>query len=66
MILNNTIARHEFEMFKVILNDSKLIKNAEYVSQSFKVNIDRVNAIFNEYNVTGCVIINSKINHGNK
>ena len=64
MIQNNTIARHEFEMFKVILNDSKLSKNATYVSQSFKVNIDRVRAIFDEYNMTGCVIVNSKINYG--
>jgi hypothetical protein len=64
MIQNNTIARHEFEMFRVILNDSKLIRNAQYTSESFKVNIDRVRAIFEEYNITGCVIVNSKINYG--
>jgi len=64
MTQNNTIARHEFEMFKVILNYSKLSKNATYVSQSFKVNLDRVRAIFEEYNITGCVIVNSKINYG--
>ena len=64
MIQNNTIARHEFEMFRVILNDSKLSKNASYVSQSFKLNIDRVRAIFEEYNISGCVIVNSKINYG--
>ena len=52
MIQNNTIARHEFEMFRVILNDSKLMKNAQYTSESFKVNIDRVRAIFEEYNIT--------------
>jgi len=51
------ITRTEFETFRVILRDSKLIKSPQYVSQSFKISLAHVNAVIDEFNESGCVII---------
>ena len=63
-IQNRIIAKSEFETFRVILRDSKLIKCPQYVSQSFKISLAHVNAVIDEYNKSGCVIIQSKMNYG--
>ena len=52
---NRIIAKSEYETFRVILNDSKLIKSTQYVSQSFKISLAHVNAVIDEYNESGCV-----------
>ena len=58
------IAKSEYETFRVILRDSKLIKCPQYVSQSFKISLSHVNAVIDEFNESGCVIIQSKMNYG--
>ena len=61
---NGIIAKSEYETFRVILNDSKLIKSPQYVSQSFKISLAHVNAVIEEFNTTGFVIVSSKMNYG--
>mgnify|MGYP003464132842 FL=1 len=61
---NRIIAKSEYETFRVILRDSKLIKCPQYVSQSFKISLSHVNAVIDEFNESGCVIIQSKMNYG--
>lgn len=63
-LISNIIAKHEYNTFKVILNDSKLLKNTRYVSQSFNINHSRIKAVIDEFNISGCVIIKSKMNYG--
>jgi len=64
MIPNNAISPYEYETIRVILKDSKLIKNVEYTSRHFKIDHTRLCGIINEFEESGCVILQSKINHG--
>lgn len=57
------ISRNNFNMFRMILNDSKLIENIKYASTVFNVAEANMSAIITEYKETGCVIIQSKMNY---
>lgn len=58
---NRIISKWKYEMYRVILNDSKLIKNTKYTSEVFKIEERRLIAVVEEFNKTGCVIIQSKL-----
>lgn len=58
---NRVIPKWKYEMFRVILNDSKLIKNTKYTSEVFKIEERRLIAVIEEYEKTRCVIIQSKL-----
>jgi len=57
------IPKKDYNMWRVILNDSKLLKNPRYISESFNVAIEKVNAVIQEHRKSECVIIQSKINN---
>jgi hypothetical protein len=61
----NIISKSDYGMWKVILNDSLLIRNRAYVSDVFKIGIEKVEAVIDEFHDSGCVIIQSKINFKN-
>jgi len=63
---NRTITRTEFETFRVILRDSKLIKDPVYTSRVFGIELPRLLTIIAEYDASGCLIIQSRINYNSK
>lgn len=48
-------------MYRTILNDSRLIANIKYTANAFKIEEKRLIAIVDEYEKTGCVILQSKL-----
>lgn len=61
-IKNKIIPRTDFNMWRTILNDSKLIKSPKYISESFNIPYVKVTAVLDEFEASGCVIIQSKLN----
>jgi len=61
----NSISKYDYNMWRVILNDTVLIRNRAYVSDVFKIHIDKVEAVIDEFYESGCVIMQSKINFKN-
>jgi hypothetical protein len=59
---NKIINKGDYETFRIVLNDSKLINNPRYVSQSFKLSLSYVEGVIKEFSQTGCIIMQSKIN----
>lgn len=59
---NRIISINNYETVRVVLNDSKLKNNPVYVSKMFNIPLEKIIAIIDEYDRTGCVILNSKIN----
>lgn len=58
----NTVPRSDYRMWQMILKDSKMSKNIQNVSASFGVKKQKAEAIIEEYQLTGCMIIQSKMN----
>lgn len=59
---NKNIGIQEYDSIRIILNDSKLIKNPVYASRAFNIPLEKVKAIIEEYEKSGCIILNSKMN----
>jgi hypothetical protein len=57
-----TVARCDYQTWKLILNDSNLSRNVTNVSESFGINFNKANAIIQEYKESGCIIMQSKLN----
>lgn len=61
-ISNKNTGIQEYDSIRIILNDSKLIKNPVYASSVFNIPLAKVKAIIEEYEKSGCIILNSKMN----
>lgn len=58
---NRVISKWNYEMYRTILNYSKLKDNTKYTSNVFKIDEKRLIAVIDEFDKTGCVIIKSKL-----
>lgn len=65
-IRNRVISKYEWNMLEVILRDSKLIQNPIYTSRVFNIELPRLLNIIAEYDSSGCLIIQSRMNYNAK
>lgn len=63
---NRVISKYEWNMLEVILRDSKLIKNPEYTARVFNIELPRLLTVIAEYDASGCLIIQSRMNYNAK
>lgn len=63
---NRVISKYEWNMLEVILRDSKLIKNTAYTARVFDIELPRLLTIIAEFDTTGCIIIQSRMNYNSK
>lgn len=59
---NRIISKWNYEMYRTILFDSKLKVNTKYTAQAFKIDEGNLCAVIEEYEKSGCIILNSKMN----
>ena len=63
---NRVISKYEWNMLEVILRDSKLIKDPKYTARVFGIELDRLLTIIAEYDASGCLVIQSRMNYNSK
>jgi len=63
---NRVISKYEWNMLEVILRDSKLIKDPVYTARVFGIELPRLLTIIAEYDASGCLIIQSRMNYNRK
>lgn len=63
---NRVISKWEWNMMEVILRDSKLIKDPEYTARVLKFELPRLLGVIAEFDASGCLIIQSRMNYNAK